>query len=42
MAFEGGYYEGSEIGALSSVIREGDNVLEIGATGRSLWGRGAA
>ncbi len=30
-AFAGGYYEGSEIGALRRVVRKGDVVLEIGA-----------
>jgi FkbM family methyltransferase len=31
LAFEAGYYEGSEISALRSAIRSGDAVLEVGA-----------
>ena len=31
LAFEAGYYEGSEISALRSAIRPGDTVLEVGA-----------
>jgi FkbM family methyltransferase len=30
-AFKGGYYEGSELSALRSVVRPGDRILEIGA-----------